>query len=434
MNTPDDTEVTDPGYEDFGHDAPATGVRSNVRFLWEKQLRRGAKDSIIKNLRNVALILENAPEMSGVIAFDDFAARLVALRASPAGAPGAWTDSHDLATTAWLQGSQWGVDANDDLVSRAVRYVAAKVRVHPLREKLRSLVWDGTARLDTWTVTCLGAEDTPVHRAIGTTWMLGAVARAFRPGCKVDAALILEGEQGKRKSTALSILALGYFSDELADIGSKDAAMQVHRAWIHEIAELDAFGRVEMSRVKAFLTRTHDRFRPPYGRHVVELARQCVFAGSVNHGDWLTDETGGRRFLPVRVGAIDLEALRRDVEQLWAEAVVRLEAGDLTYIPDGDLNDDLRAHVAQRYRIDAWHESVATYARIHETFSVSDLLEHVGIEPARRGQAEANRVAKIVKFLGYVRFQQRNGDERVWRYRKDTTVWSPRAPVQTEIR
>ncbi len=427
-------DETDPGCEDFGHEEPS-GTKSNVRFLWEKSLRRTTKGEVIKNLRNVALILENSPEMGGVIAFDDFYARLVALRDSPAGRAGVWTDNHDLATTIWLQGSQWGVDANDDLVSRAVRAVAAGQRVHPLRERLSALPWDGVKRLDTWTATYLGAEDTPVHRAIGTTWMLGAVARAFVPGCKVDAALILEGEQGKRKSTALSILALGFFSDELADIGSKDAAMQVHRAWILEIAELDAFGRVEMSRVKAFLTRTHDRFRPPYGRHVVELARQCVFAGSVNHGDWLTDETGGRRFLPVRVGTIDLEALRRDVEQLWAEAVSRYRVGELTYIPDGDLNNDLRAHVATRYRLDAWHETIETYARVHETFSIADLLEHVGIEPARRGQVEANRVSKIAKHLGFVRFQTRVGEQRVWRYRKDTTVMvTTPSPVNTTNR
>jgi putative DNA primase/helicase len=413
-------ELEDPGYDDHEYTDPPEGANSNVRFLWEKSLRTTEKGHTIKNLRNVALILENAPEMQGVIAFDDFAAHLVATKDSPAGAAGPWTDAHDLAATVWVQGA-WNLDVSDDLVSRGVRAVAAKQRVHPLREKLEALKWDGVTRLDTWTATYLGAEDTPVHRAIGSTWMLGAVARAFRPGCKVDAALILEGEQGKRKSTALSILALGYFSDELADIGSKDAAMQIHGAWIHEIAELDAFGRVEMSRVKAFLTRTHDRFRPPYGRHVVELARQCVFAGSVNHGDWLTDETGGRRFLPVRVGTVDLEALRRDVGQLWAEALVRFRAGDLTYIPDGTLNDDLRAHVAERYRVDAWHEAIETYARVHDTVSVAEILEHIGVEPARRGQHETNRAAKVLKFLGYERYQQRLNDARTWRYRKVTT-------------
>ncbi len=416
MTTPDDTEETDPGCGDFGHDPPETGTRSNVRFLWEKTIRKTDKGAIIKNLRNVAIILENAPEMEGVIAFDDFASRLVSRHDSPAGEAGPWTDSHDLATTVWLQGA-WGVDASDDLVSRGVRAVAAKQRVHPLREKLDALEWDGTARLDAWTTTYLGAEDTAVHRAIGVTWMLGAVARAFVPGVKVDAALILEGEQGKRKSTALSVLALGYFSDELADIGSKDAAMQIHGAWIHEIAELDAFGRVEMSRVKAFLTRTHDRFRPPYGRHIVELARQCVFAGSVNHGDWLTDETGGRRFLPVRVGTIDLEALRRDVEQMWAEAIVRFRAGELTYVPDGDLNDELRAHVAQRYRVDAWHDKIANYVTVHTNVSVDEILEHLGVETARRGQSEAQRVAKTLKHLRFEKYRSGTGGVRSWMYR-----------------
>ncbi len=412
----------DPGYEDFGFDEPAAKPRSNVRYLWEASLRNTSKGDLVKNLRNVALILEHAEEFAGVIVFDDFAARLVASRKSPAGDAGPWTDAHDLATTVWLQGSQWSFDVSDDLVARGVRAVATRHRVHPLREKLASFAWDGVARIDSWTSTYLGAVDTPVHRAIGLTWMLGAVARAFVPGCKVDAALILEGEQGKRKSTALSVLALGYFSDELADIGSKDAAMQVHGAWIHEIAELDAFGRVEMSRVKAFLTRTHDRFRPPYGRHVVELGRQCVFAGSVNHGDWLTDETGGRRFLPVRVGDVDLEALRRDVGQLWAEAVARYRAGELTYIPDGQVNDDLRKHVSLRYRVDAWHDVIASYVSVRDDVSISEVLEHVGVEQAKRGQSETQRTAKVLKFLGYGRYQAGAGSTRAWRYRKAASI------------
>lgn len=118
-----------------------------------------------------------------------------------------------------------------------------------------------------------------------------------------------------------------YFTDEISDLGSKDAAMQAMGAWIIEIAELDSMSRGEVGRIKAFMSRTEDRFRPPFGRRVINSARQCVFAGTVNHGSYLRDETGARRFWPVQCTGISLEALKHDRDQLWAEAVAAFKAG-----------------------------------------------------------------------------------------------------------
>jgi predicted P-loop ATPase len=158
-------------------------------------------------------------------------------------------------------------------------------------------------RLDSWALTYLGADDTPLNRAFGALWAISAIARIMQPGAKADHMLILEGPQGARKSTALKVLAgADWFTDELAEIGSKDAAQQMRGVWIIEIAELDAIGRAEVSRIKAFLSRTVDRYRPPYGRYVIDVPRQCVFAGSVNPDTYLRDETGNRRFWPVRCG------------------------------------------------------------------------------------------------------------------------------------
>ena len=168
--------------------------------------------------------------------------------------------------------------------------------------------------------------------------------------------LILEGPQGAKKSTALAVLAGdGWFTDELAEIGSKDAALQMRGVWIIEIAELDAIGRAEVSRIKAFLSRTVDRYRPPYDRYVVDVPRQCVFAGSVNPDTYLRDETGNRRFWPVRCGRIDLDALRRDRDQLWAEAVVRYREGAIWWIDDRDLIAAANVEQEARVHPDAWH-------------------------------------------------------------------------------
>jgi putative DNA primase/helicase len=137
----------------------------------------------------------------------------------------------------------------------------------------------------------------------------------FKPGCKNDTCLVLEGPQGLLKSTALRTLAVP-FTDEISDLGTKDAAMRVRGVWIIELAELDAMGRTEASRTKAFMSPSTGRFRPPYGRHTIEVPRESVFAGTVNHDAYLKDETGDRRFWPVRCGTIRIEDLRRDRDQL----------------------------------------------------------------------------------------------------------------------
>lgn len=402
------------------------GGKSPKRGAWEGGLIRAQESGAVKKVAaNVVLILSKAPEWEGAISWDEFAERIVIVRVCPAGEPGPWSDLADVQTAVWLQRSRYRLEASPDLVATSIRAVAAAKSVHPLRKRLDGLKWDGTVRLDTWTTKYLGAADTEVHREMGKRWMLGAVSRAFVPGSQVDTALILEGHQGLGKSTAVRILSLGFFTDELADIGSKDAAMQLHGAWIVELPELDAMGRAETSRVKAFLTRRSDRYRAPYGRHVAEHPRQCTFAGTVNHNDYLRDETGGRRFLPIEVTRIDAVALKADVEQLWAEAVVRFRAGEETFTSNERLRTLIAEHTATRYQADAWHDHVKTYAQLYESTSIAECLSHVGVPREKWSQSDSLRISKILKSEGFARRQVRTGLTREWRYFK------PLKPVTT---
>ena len=406
-----------------------------------------------RNEANVIIALTSDPAFAGVLAFDEFAQEIVVRRPLPwdsadAPLPRPWEDADDIRTAEWLQ--LRGINVAPVVVGRAVGAVARELRIHPVRDWLDTLKWDGTPRIETWTSTYLGAETSALHHTIGALWLISAVARIYRPGAKADHMLILEGPQGARKSTALKVLAgEAWFTDELPEVGSKDAALHMQGIWIVEIAELDAIGRAEVSRIKAFLTRTTDRFRPPYGRYTVEVARQCVFAGTVNPDTYLRDETGNRRFWPLRCGIIDIDALARDRDQLWAEAVHRFREGAIWWIEDPALLEDARQAQERRYQADAWDDLIEHWL-VHEIRTVADgypdygntrtesvprpepladvsvgeiLEEAIGLEPARWTRGDQMRVSAYLKANGWKRYRKRDVGKREvtreWRYEKE---------------
>jgi len=422
-----------------------------IRPRWASQLRLDLTGTPERNEANVITALSNDEVFAGALVFDEFRQETMINRALPwdeaaARLPRPWSDADDVRCAEWLQHRE--INVAPIVVSRSVTAVARDIRVHPVRDYLTGLIWDGVPRLATWAITYLGGDDTALNRAFGSRWMISAVARIMRPGAKVDHMLILEGPQGAKKSTALRVLAGDeWFTDELAEIGSKDAAQQMRGIWIIEIAELDAIGRAEVSRIKAFLTRTVDRYRPPYERYVVEVPRQCVFAGSVNPDTYLRDETGNRRFWPVRCGNIDLDALRRDRDQLWAEAVARFRDGAIWWLDDPELIADATAEQDARYQSDAWDPLIERWLvyerrRVNRGYgyddwveeeteratpitdvSVGEILEQaIRIEPGRWNKSDQMRVGAYLKANHWRRYQVRVGERqrsvREWRYRR----------------
>ncbi|MGA7412605.1 MAG: virulence-associated E family protein, partial [Bryobacteraceae bacterium] len=236
---------------------------------------------------------------------------------------------------------------------------------------------------------------------------------------KADSCLILEGPQGSRKSTALKTLAGPYFTDELADLGTKDSVLQTRGVWIIELSELDTLNRSEVGRIKAFMSRTTDRFRPPYGRRLVESPRQCVFAGTVNHSNYLRDETGGRRFWPVACGSIDIDGLARDRDQLWAEAKARFDRGFLWWLETAELVEEAAAEQADRYEGDPWEELVARWIEDRSSAAIGEVLSLCLDKPrAQWTQSDKNRVARCLQGLGWERYRERQGARLEWRYRR----------------
>src|SRR5579884_3861408 len=392
---------------------------------WKKDLLRSkppmnhCEGRILPVLANAIAAFRHAPEWGGVLAFNEFLLGTVALKATPWGVvpKGEWTDHEDRRAAEWLQ--KQGILVSVEVAGQAVQTAARDHPFHPVRAYLDCLIWDGVERLDRWLSTYLGVADTEYACAVGSRWMISAVARIFRPGAKADCCLILEGPQGIRKSTALRTLAGEYFTDELADLGTKDAAMQTRGVWIIELSELDSLSNSEVARIKAFMSRTTDRFRPPYGMRLVESPRQCVFAGTVNHSTYLRDETGGRRFWPLTCGRIDIEALARDRDQLWAEAKARFDAGAPWWLESAELVQLASEEQLQRYEGDPWEEIIGPWLEARSSVSDSEVLQKCLEKPqAMWTQSDKNRAARCLRALGWERYRERQGTRLEWRYRK----------------
>jgi hypothetical protein len=388
-------------------------------------------------LANAITALRLAAQWHGVLAYNEFSLSTVALEPPPwaDGQKGAWTDQEDRLAADWFQHA--GIAVNVEVASQAVQTVAQEQCFHPVRDYLEGLRWDGTKRVDTWLSLYLGADPTDYTNAVGARWLISAVARIFRPGSKVDCCLILEGEQGTLKSTALRTLADPWFTDEIADLGSKDASMQTRGTWIIELAELDGMSRPESSRIKAFMSRATDRFRPPYGRRLIESPRQCVFAGSVNHSTYLRDETGARRFWPVACSRILINDLQRDRDQLWAEAIVRFRAGCSWWLESKELNRAAAEEQADRYESDPWEEAIAAwladpsqrydekghpilpYSAASDSVTITDILLHcLNKREGTWSQIDKNRIGRCLRALRWERYSRRDGRRVEHRYRQ----------------
>lgn len=380
---------------------------------WPTKLRRN-KYGVLSTFANAITVMTHDHRWKGRLAWCEFTNRIV-LRAMPPWSSESsttcefekdmpWKEADDHRLVDYMQ-RYYGITISPKQAYHSAFLSAEKMKVHPVREYLDSLVWDGIARLDQLLATYMGTSSTPYTVKVGPWFMIQAVKRVFEPGCQADYVLVLEGEQGIKKSSAIKALCpnQAWVSDTTFSIGTKDAMIALRGRLFIELAEAASLLKAEHAASKAFFTSRTDDYRPPYGQHNIQVARQCVVFGTINpEGGYLRDPTGNRRYWPVACGTIDLTAIERDRDQLWAEAATRYHKGERCY-PDHPEDHTLFTGVQeQRGEQDAWSEPIeAGLAELNEVTVAYVLTEIVEIKPADQNQQHQNRSVKVLTALGW---------------------------------
>lgn len=315
---------------------------------WKAELEYTKSGKLLCNIANIILILENDPALAGHIVHDLF----TGMDSAKDGLPwnknaNQWTDTDDANLRVWLE-KHYDITGKEKIAD-ALTAVLTRHSYHPIRDYLSGLTWDGVPRLDRIIIDYMGAEDSELNRAMSRKHFVAAVARVFNPGCKYDYCLIMSGAEGIGKSTLLRVMGGRWFNDSITTLEGKEGMEQLRRAWVVELGELSSIKRSDVEQVKAHLSKQVDIYRAAYARRVLEHPRQCVFCGTTNEALFLKGDTGNRRFWVIPVVA-ELrkyrdwsEAIRRDRDQLWAEAVHYYKQGEPLY-----LSEELEAQAKQR--------------------------------------------------------------------------------------
>jgi predicted P-loop ATPase len=413
---------------------------------WRADLTRSKEGNVQATLSNLFAIIENDEALAGLFGLDEFANRVALHRTPP------WLGSHggefrerDASELAGWLGNPFGyrMVVKSSLVLEAVETIARRHRFHPVRDYLHGLEWDGTPRMRRLFIDHCGVEDTEYHQRVAEILLLSAAARILRPGCKVDTMLVLEGRQGLGKTRVTQVLFGGdrWYMDAQRSPAEKDFYQDIVGKWGVEIGEMTSFTKAEANKVKQTLSATSDTYRPSYARYSDTFPRQCVFVGTTNEDAWQRDHTGGRRFLPVHVQRVDVDAIAAVRDQLWAEAVHALAQGANWW----ELPKEAAKQQDDRYQEDAWLQPISewlagkygkpAYENVHCHPTTGEVLECTSsdvlwralkIDTARHTKQDQMRVGAIFQRMEWPKYRPQRYGARLWTY------YRPDAPEATD--
>lgn len=417
-------------------------IVESLRKIWGVKATAGRGGA--KNPNDQDAIRAALEEMGVKLWRDDFASRVLVKIGD---APEEHLDDA-ISDRLWLQiERQHGFRPSRDYFDTVVRDTANQNRIHPVRQYLDGLAWDQRERIGRWLIDYGQAADTELTRIIGKIVLVAAVRRVRQPGAKFDELLILESEQGWNKSTALRTLCPReeWFAEDLPlGVDAKEVIERTAGKWILEASELRNMRGARVEQMKAFLSRQKDGpVRMAYGRNPVEALRHFIIIGSTNDHEYLRDSTGNRRFWPVRVGRFDLEGIRRDRDQLWAEAAAVEKTGFSIRLPE-HLYTAAAHQQERRLEADPWEDALFEATREvtpkqleigKQTVDPEVLWNAIGKKLADRTDKDASRISAVMQKLGFRRVSVRAQGKVVkgWSRRLESQGLLPTGDVKHEL-
>ncbi len=391
----------------------------------ENKIEEGKKVySTRNNKKHFEIVMETAlsdEKLTNLVAYNEMAYDIQFLKDIDTIKKGDFLRNSHISIIAWYFLREHNLQCSTNNVKQFLEIQSEFNKFHPVKDYIIGLEWDGVERLDNWLSIYTGCELNAYTSNVGRMVLCAAVKRVIDPGCKFDYMVILEGRQGLKKSTFWNVLG-GEFYEEISFGGNEQRIIEnMQGAWFIEISELNGFRRQEADWLKSFITRKSDKTRLAYERRSGPLLRHNIFVGTFNpsgDNEFLKDDTGNRRFIPIVCGEINIEGLRNVRDQLFAEAFIKYSNEEL-YLK-GEAQEISQNEQAVREETDIWFRPLSSWVYHKEIVNINQILvDCFHIDIARATMGDKMRVGKIMKKLKWTRKQDKYG---CWEYRNPTMV------------
>lgn len=400
---------------------------------------------------NLLLILLNDPAWKGTLKFNALTKDIDLVGGPLAGVGAAVLHTE---TACWFQSSEYKINVGPNVVGPVLLAAARRNEYDPLKDHISALVWDRKPRADSFAMRILGTSDGQYTSLIGRKWLMSLVARAMEPGCKMDNMLILTGAYGARKSTFIETMAGEFYADESVDMRTKEGSAFMAKFWLIEQAELSHYRGTDAETAKGFLSKKVDRFRPPYGKVIETFPRRACLVGSSNDDDILSEPN--RREWVLRVGDIDIRALKLERDQLLAEALhYYLEGFHCAECPtwaglrcpkhawwlEGEEMKEVMSIATEFAMLDpitdaiaAWWTRQSAEKRPREFALAACLMEALGCSREQLNTKRMQDGGRALKRFGFMRHQVHRGGMRTWVYSPSRQLLEAPADAKPEVK